>query len=78
MTAPLAVLIDCSHGHRAPGSRKLRRVVMRLDPGDLARVDALRPLFKVPRAALLRAFTMAGLALAEEQAGAPPAEGGEP
>jgi hypothetical protein len=67
VTPPIAALIDRAHGHRAPGASKLRGVVMRSYPADLARVDTLRPRFKVPRAALLRAFTLAGLAMAEEQ-----------
>jgi hypothetical protein len=71
VTAPIDVLVDRAHGHRAPGATKFRRVVMRLHPADLARVDALRPRFKVPRSAILRALLMAGLSMAEEQTATP-------
>ncbi len=71
MTAPIATLIDRAHGHRAPGATKFRRVVMRLHTADLARVDALRPRFNVPRSAILRALLMAGLSMAKETPATP-------
>ncbi len=72
MTAPIAVLVDRAHGHRAPGAARMRRIVVRIARRDVARVDALRAHFAAPRAALLRAFMMAGLAMAEEQIAAAP------
>jgi hypothetical protein len=64
-------LVAASRGHM-PGTAKLRRVVVRMAAGDVARVDALRPRFGVSRAALVRAFCLAGLAMAEEQTETPP------
>ena len=69
MTA-LDKLVDASRGHvnRAPGMRR-RRVVMRIEVDTVARVDAVRAQRwpGATRATVLRAFVMAGLALAEEQ-----------
>jgi hypothetical protein len=70
MTPTLVTLIADARGHK-PGMGKLRRVVVRLDPADVARVDALRPRFKVPRAALMRAFCLLGLSAVEDEGGAP-------
>ena len=67
MRPPIAALVDRAHGHRAPGTARMRRIVLRMPAGDVARVDALRSRFKVPRADLLRAFVLFGLATAEEQ-----------
>lgn len=80
MTPPIVTLVARARGHsRAPGARKLMRVVVRFAPDDVARVDALRSTFKASRAALLRAFCVVGLTLAEEQTAAPAApEGGAP
>ena len=44
----------------------MRRVVVRIDPATLARVDALVPRFEdSSRASLIRAFCVVGLELAE-------------
>ena len=63
--ATIATLVARAHGHRGGNTTRLRRVVMRMSAEDVSRVDALRPRFKTPRAALLRAFLMVGLAVAE-------------
>ena len=80
--AALDKLVTASHGHmaRAPGARR-RRVVMRLEVDTLARVDAVqaRRWPGAKRAAVLRAFIVAGLALAEQMTPATPApEGSAP
>jgi len=67
-TSPIAALVDRTHGRRAPGAVRMRRIVLRMPAGDVARVDALLPRFKVPRADLLRAFVLFGLAAVEEPA----------
>jgi hypothetical protein len=73
MPVDIATLIDRQAGDRpsvrVPGRRKVR-IVVRLDPPLLARVDALRqrirPSRPPARAAVLRAFTELGCSLAEE------------
>ena len=46
----------------------MRRVVVRFEPGEVARIDALRPHFpKASRAVIVRAFCLLGASLAEAQ-----------
>ena len=81
MTTPdLAKLIDRADGRRpsALAAGRKRRIVVRLDPPELDRLDVLRrrlrPARPPARAAVVRAFVTLGLSLAEEQVSpAPPA-----
>jgi hypothetical protein len=55
------------------GGARLRRIVMRIDPATLARVDAVRRRWpKATRTAVLRAFCLLALTFAEEQTEATP------
>jgi hypothetical protein len=66
-----------SRGFRAHGMGGMRRIVVRFDPATIARLDALLPHWPdASRAALVRAFTLFGLAAVE--ANATPVEGGTP
>jgi hypothetical protein len=63
----LAKLIDRADGRRPSvlAARRQVRIVVRLDRPLLARVDALRPRFQARRAAILRAFVLLGVTMAE-------------
>ncbi len=69
MSAPLDTLVHQAHGHagRELGTSPMRRVVVRMDRADVARIDALRARFpKTSRAALVRALCLMGLAATEQ------------
>jgi hypothetical protein len=72
MTAPnLGSYLDAAraHGHRRCLGR-FRRIVVRMAFDDVARLDVARARFpKASRAALVRAFTLAGLAALDAQEG---------
>ena len=72
MTDPaLSTLIDAAR--RRPSGRKLCRTVVRLDPDEVARLDALRArLPKSSRSALVRAMTLWALATLEAPEGGAP------
>jgi hypothetical protein len=76
-------LIDRSRGHgfKYADARRAalrRRVVVRIEFTTIARIDALRPAFdQASRASLIRAFCLAGLAMAEEHVKASPTPEGE-
>ena len=80
MTAPdLGAYLDAARAHGRPhvGGR-FRRIVVRMAPGDVARLDAVRARFpRTSRAALVRAFTLAMLATFPALE-APAEEGGAP
>jgi hypothetical protein len=67
MPVDIATLVDRADGHRPsalPAGRKVR-IVVRLNRPLLVRVDALRPRIKARRAAILRAFLLLGVTMAE-------------
>lgn len=78
----LARIIEVASGRQPPGHR-LRRVILRLDPETIARLNALTEHFPdASRAAVIRALLLACLPLAERDVfGEKPAEseeGGQP
>jgi hypothetical protein len=67
MPVDIATLVDRADGRRpsALAAGRKVRIVVRLDRPLLARVDALRPRFKARRAAILRAFVLLDVTMAE-------------
>lgn len=74
MTAPdLSTYLDAAGAHGRPhGGGRFRRIVVRMAGDDVARLDAVRARFpKASRAALVRAFALAGLAMLDAKDGVP-------
>ncbi len=74
MTPAMEKVLDTARTHaRAPGGRRMRRIVVRMAGEEVERLDAVRA--KRPgtsRAAIIRALTIAGLAMLDAgQDGAP-------
>jgi hypothetical protein len=78
-TVDLRTYLDAAKGHRPGTFPRRKRIVIRMDPQDVTRLDVLRGRHQVSRATIARALVFVGLLAVEPSSGAPPApEGGAP